>query len=105
MLVSDTETPGRVYQISSEHHVRNEIQVRNAAAWRFYALQTEEERGESGFALPIEIDSSRDIIFANFHSYRVISSFQPFPWAVKVSNSRDIRFPQFSLRQQQQGEF
>ncbi len=92
MLVSDTETPGRVYQISSEHHVRNEIQVRNAAGWRFYALQTEEERGESGFALPIEIDSSRDIIFANFHSYRVISSFQPFPWAVKVSNSRDIRF-------------
>ncbi len=92
MLVSDTETPGRVYQISSEHHVRNEIQVRNAAGWRFYALQTEEERGESGFALPIEIDSSHDIIFANFHSYRVISSFQPFPWAVKVSNSRDIRF-------------
>jgi sugar lactone lactonase YvrE len=24
--------------------------------------------------------------------YRVISTFQPFPWAIKVSNSRDIRF-------------
>jgi sugar lactone lactonase YvrE len=95
MLVSDTETEGRAYQISSEHHVRNEIQVRNAAHWRFYALQTEEERGESGFALPIEIDSSHDVTFANFHSYRVISSFQPFPWAVKVSNSRDIRFRNF----------
>ena len=95
MVVSDTETEGRAYQISSEHHVRNEIQVRNAAHWRFYALQTEEERGESGFALPIEIDSSHDITFANFHSYRVISSFQPFPWAVKVSNSRDIRFRNF----------
>jgi sugar lactone lactonase YvrE len=95
MVVSDTETGGRAYQISSEHHVRNEIQVRNAAHWCFYALQTEEERGESGFALPIEIDSSHDITFANFHSYRVISSFQPFPWAVKVSNSRDIRFRNF----------
>ena len=95
MVVSDTETEGRAYQISSEHHVRNEIQVRNAAHWRFYALQTEEERGESGFALPIEIDSSHDITFANFHGYRVISSFQPFPWAVKVSNSRDIRFRNF----------
>ena len=95
MVVSDTETGGRAYQISSEHHVRNEIQVRRAAHWRFYALQTEEERGESGFALPIEIDSSHDITFANFHSYRVISSFQPFPWAVKVSNSRDIRFRNF----------
>ena len=95
MLVSDTETEGRAYQISSEHHVRHEVQVKNAAHWRFYALQTEEERGESGFALPIEVDSSRDITFANFHSYRVISSFQPFPWAVKVSNSRDIRFRNF----------
>ena len=95
MLVSDTETEGRAYQISIEHHVRNELKVRNAAHWRFYALQTEEERGESGFALPIEIDSSHDITFANFHSYRVISSFQPFPWAVKVSNSRDIRFRNF----------
>ena len=95
MLVSDTETEGRAYQISSEHHVRHELQVKNAAHWRFYALQTEEERGESGFALPIEVDSSHDIAFANFHSYRVISMFQPFPWAVKVSNSRDIRFRNF----------
>ncbi|HUA38120.1 MAG TPA: glycosyl hydrolase family 28-related protein [Candidatus Sulfopaludibacter sp.] len=95
MVVSDTETEGRAYQISIEHHVRNELQVRHAAHWRFYALQTEEERRESGFALPIEIDSSQDITFANFHSYRVISSFQPFPQAVKVSNSQDIRFRNF----------
>src|ERR1019366_5762129 len=95
MCVSDTETEGRAYQISSEHHIRHEIQVRNAAHWSFYALQTEEERGESGFCLPIEIDSSHDITFANFHSYRVISSYQPFPWAVKVANSHDIRFRNF----------
>jgi hypothetical protein len=95
MMVSDTETAGRAYQISIEHHVRHELEVRNAAHWHFYALQTEEERGESGFALPVEIDSSHDITFANFHSYRVISSFQPFPRAVKVSNSRDIRFRNF----------
>ena len=92
MLVSETETEGRAYQVSSEHHVRNEVQVRHAAHWRFYALQTEEERGESGFALPVEITSSRDITFANFHAYRVISSFQPFRCAVKLSDSRDIRF-------------
>jgi sugar lactone lactonase YvrE len=95
MLVSDTETPGRAYQISSEHHVHNEIEVRNAAHWSFYALQTEEEWGEGGLCLPIEIDSSSDITFANFHSYRVIHSFQPFPWAVKISKSRDIRFRNF----------
>ncbi len=38
----------------------------------------------------METDSSRDITVANLHIYRVISTFQPFPWAVKVSNSRDI---------------
>jgi hypothetical protein len=92
MLVSDTSTEGRIYQMSSEHHVRHEIQLRNASHWRIYALQTEEERGEGGFALPLEIDGSSDITVANFHIYRVISTFQPFPWAVKVSNSRNIRF-------------
>lgn len=95
MMVSDTETEGRAYQISIEHHVRNELIIRNASHWHFYALQTEEERGESGFALPIEINLSHDITFANFHSYRVISSFQPFPWAVKISGSRDIHFRNF----------
>ena len=95
MLISDTETEGRIYQMSSEHHVKHEIQIHNAAHWRIYALQTEEERGESGFALPVEIESSHDITIANFHSYRVISSFQPFPWAAKVSNSHDIRFRNF----------
>jgi len=92
MLVSNTATEGRIYQMSSEHHVRYEVQLHNVSNWRIYALQTEEERGEGGFALPLEIDSSSNITVANFHIYRVISVFQPFPYAVKVSNSKDIRF-------------
>ena len=39
MVVSDTETEGHAYQISSEHHVHNEIKVRNAAHWSFYAFR------------------------------------------------------------------
>jgi hypothetical protein len=92
MLVSNTSTEGRIYEISSEHHVRNEVQLHNVSNWQIYALQTEEERGEGGFALPLEIVDSSNITIANFHIYRVIASFQPFPWAIKVSNSRDIRF-------------
>ncbi len=92
MLVSDTSTPGRIYQMSSEHHVRNEVQLRNVSNWQIYALQTEEERGEGGFALPLEIDGSSNITLSNFHIYRVISSYQPFPWAIKASNSKNIRF-------------
>lgn len=92
MLVTDTTTEGRVYQMSVEHHVRHEVQLRNVSNWRFYALQAEEERGEGGLALPLEIDRSHNITIANFHIYKVISSYQPFPWAIKVSNSTDIRF-------------
>jgi hypothetical protein len=92
MYVSDTSTEGRVYEMSSEHHVRSEIKLHNVASWHIYALQTEEERGEGGFALPLEIDHSHDVTIANLHQYRVVSMFQPFPYAVKVSDSTDIRF-------------
>jgi sugar lactone lactonase YvrE len=72
--------------------VRYEVQLHKVSNWQIYALQTEEERGEGPFALPLEINDSSDITVANFHIYRVISMFQPFPWAVKLSNSRNIRF-------------
>ncbi len=92
LLVSNTETSGRVYEMSSEHHVRHEVQLHDVSNWELHALQTEEERGESPFALPLEIRDSSHITISNFHAYRVISSDQPFPWAVKLSGSKDIRF-------------
>ncbi|HKZ30774.1 MAG TPA: glycosyl hydrolase family 28-related protein [Vicinamibacteria bacterium] len=92
LLVSNTETSGRVYQMSSEHHVRYEVQLKNVANWELHALQTEAERGESGSALQLEVRDSRRITFSNLHVYRVISSDQPFPWAVKLTNSTDIHF-------------
>ena len=91
MLVSDTTTEGRVYEMSSEHHVRSEIVIRNASNWNIYSLQTEEERGEGGFALPLEIDRSSNITVANMHIYRVVSMFQPFPYAILVNASKNIR--------------
>lgn len=92
LYISNTSTSGRVYELSSEHHVRNEIVLHNASHWQLYALQTEEERGEGGFALPLDIRNSSDITIANLHMYRVVSSYQPFPYAIKVTDSRNIRF-------------
>src|SRR5215472_9526423 len=91
LLISNTSTPGFVYQLSCEHHVRNEIRLDGVENWELDALQTEEERGESGNALPLEIDRSRNITVANYHGYRVISSYAPFPYAVKLSESTGIR--------------
>lgn len=92
LYISNTNTPGHVYELSSEHHVRNEVKLDHVENWELYAIQTEEERGESGFALPLEISRSKNITIANYHGYRVVSSYQPFSYAIKLSDSDDIRF-------------
>ena len=91
MQISDTETPGRVYALSSEHHVRHEVTLRRAAHWSFYGLQTEEERGESPHALPLEIDAAHDVHVANFFAYRVETP-EPFVTAIRVTRSHDLTF-------------
>jgi hypothetical protein len=41
LYVSDTEIPGHVYEMSVEHHVRNEIVLNHVSHWEFLAPQTE----------------------------------------------------------------
>jgi hypothetical protein len=91
-LVSDTKTPGHVYELSTEHHVRNEIKFDHAENWDLNAPQTEEEAGESPESLSLEFDWSRNITIANYHGYRVTRSRAPFPAAVRIYNSSDIHF-------------
>ena len=92
LYVSNTTTQGHVYELSSEHHVRNEVKLDHVSNWEIFALQTEEERGEGPFALPLEIDDSNNILIANYHSYRVVSTYQPFPYGVRIAGSQNIRF-------------
>lgn len=90
--VSETSTPGRLYAMSAEHHVDHEVIVENAANWKFFALQFEEEREEGPKTLPLEIDSCDNLLFANTFFYRVVSSFVPAPYAITVEDSTGIRF-------------
>lgn len=92
MHIEDTATPGRLYVMSVEHHVDHEVIIEHAQDWEFFALQFEEEREEGPKALPLEIESSRDLLFVNTFFYRVISSFVPAPHAITVADSEDIRF-------------
>jgi hypothetical protein len=92
ILISNTTTPGFVYELSSEHHVRAEIKLQNVSNWELYSLQTEEESGESGNASSLEIDHSNNITVANYHGYRVTHMEHPFPYAVRVADSTKIRF-------------
>lgn len=91
-LVSNTTTPGHVYELSNEHHLRNEIKLDHVENWDINAPQTEEEAGESPESLSLEINFSHNITFANYHAYRVTRSRAPFPTAVRIFNSSDIHF-------------
>ena len=90
--VSDTKTPGHVYELSNEHHLRNEIKFDHVENWDINAPQTEEEAGESPESLSLELDWSNNITIANYHGYRVTRSRAPFPAAVRLYNSEDIHF-------------
>jgi sugar lactone lactonase YvrE len=92
MLVSDTTTPGHVYELSAEHHLFNEIKLDGVENWDFNAPQTEEEAQTSPEAVSFEIRDSKNITIANYHGYRVTRSHAPFPAAVRIYNSSDIRF-------------
>lgn len=91
LAVTDTSTSGRVYALSSEHHVRTEVKLRRVSNWRFYALQTEAERGESPHMLPLEIESCSDLLFANTFLYRVNLAV-PYETAIRVADSARLDF-------------
>ena len=90
--VSDTTTPGHVYELSNEHHVRNEMKLDHVENWDLNAPQSEEESGESPEALSLELDSCKNVTIANYHAYRVTRSRAPFPAAVRLYRSSGIHF-------------
>ena len=90
MYISNTSTEGHVYELSSEHHVRMEVKLDHVSNWELVALQTEEEHGEGGKAVPLEISNSDNITVANFHSYRVVGMLDTFPYGIAVGHSHNI---------------
>ncbi|MDB5456459.1 MAG: gluconolaconase, partial [Caulobacter sp.] len=90
--VTNTKTPGHVYELSAEHHVRAEIVLDGVENWEFLAPQTEQEVRDGVDTVSLEIRNSRNILFANYHGYRVTRSIKPSVAAVKLYNSGDIRF-------------
>ena len=90
--VTNTKTPGHVYELSAEHHIRNEIVLDGVENWSFYAPQTEEEVRDGMDSVSLDIRNSKNILFANYHGYRVTRSIKPAPTAVRIANSSDIAF-------------
>ena len=92
VYVSDTETPGRIYAMSLEHHVRAEARFSNVANWKVYCLQFEEESVEGPDCLNMEMSNCRDLTFCNLWMYRVIRVQTPKHWGFRIWNSQNITF-------------
>jgi hypothetical protein len=90
--VTNTKTPGLVYELSNEHHLFLEIKLDHVENWEFHAPQTEEESASSPDAVAMEITDSKNITIANYHAYRVARSHASFPAAVRLYHSSDIHF-------------
>ncbi len=90
--VSDTTTPGHVYELSAEHHLFSEIKLDRVENWDFYGPQTEEEVSTSAEAVSLEVTASKNITFANYHAYRVARSYAPARAAARLFRSSEIHF-------------
>lgn len=92
VYISNTSTPGHIYALSVEHHVRNEIRFNNVSNWKVYALQLEEESRESTECQPMELESCHNLTFANLYMFRVIRVNKPYPWSIRRWGGDSLEF-------------
>lgn len=91
LYVSHTSTPGRIYGMSLEHHLRNEAIFRNVSNWKIYDFQFEEE-AEGTDTQPLELINCENLTFANLYAYRVSRMQKPYSSAIRTWNCHNIEF-------------
>ena len=92
VYISNTSTSGRIYAMSVEHHVRNEIRFNKVSNFKVYALQLEEESRESSGCQPMELEHCKNMVFANLYMFRVIRVNVPYPYSIRNWGCADIEF-------------
>lgn len=92
LYISNTSTPGRIYAMSLEHHVRNEARLENVSNWKIYACQFEEEGREGKDCKMMEVSGCKDLMFVNLWMYRVIRASTPQEYGIRLWNCEHIQF-------------
>ena len=87
--INKTKTPGKIYEISVEHHKYHEVILDNVENWSFFGLQLEEDTG-SEKVLAVELNNCRNILFANLRSHRTSGVWEPYYAGVLLRNSNNI---------------
>ncbi|HUR21113.1 MAG TPA: glycosyl hydrolase family 28-related protein, partial [Vicinamibacterales bacterium] len=92
LRVENTDTPGKIYQMSVEHHMRVEAEFHRVRNWEMYAFQTEEENPAGANAYALDIEDSSGLLFANTYMYRVSRNVLPKTYAIVTRRSNDVAF-------------
>ena len=92
LQIQNTDIPIRIYCLSLEHHVRCELRMRNVENVTIYGFQSEEEKAEGEFALPVELHNCKNITFASTYCFRTVFVQKPFPYCVKTWNCENVKF-------------
>lgn len=92
LYISDTETPGRIYAMSLEHHVCTEARLHNVSNWKIYAFQFEEEGREGPDCHMAEMSNCKNIELINVWMYRVIRAFMPKEIGFRIWDCENITF-------------
>lgn len=92
LYVNNTSTPGRIYAMSLEHHVRNEARFKDVSNWKVYAMQTEEESRESTDCQPIELDRCKNMRLADIYMFRVIRVNEPYHNSIRLWDCENVEF-------------
>ena len=95
LYISNTSTPGRIYAMSLEHHVRSEARLENVSNWKIYAYQFEEEGREGKDCIMMEVSNCKNLMFVNLWMYRVIRASTPQEFGVRLWNCENIQFRNF----------
>ncbi len=91
LAITDTSTPGTMYQMSVEHHRKVEIVLRNVANWTFNTIQTEEIAGSEATA-SMQMENCKHLKFVNYFMYHNSGTNTPFQYGIRIANSSDIVF-------------
>ena len=92
IYASDTDTPARLFAISIEHHVREEVRFNNVRNWKIYAMQFEEESREGQDCISLTLTNCENLMFANTWFYRVIRVNTPRNYGVIASDCKNVEF-------------
>lgn len=92
LRISDTKTPGRVYAMSLEHHIRTEATMHNVSNWKFYAFQFEEEEKEGVDCYMAELSNCTNLEFINVWMYRSVRASTPKEIGIRIWDCEDITF-------------